>query len=60
MIEGRRKWTLTLIVFGVTATLCFLTKIDQSVYLTVTGWVFTGFVIGNGAEHLIKARNGVK
>lgn len=57
---GGRKFAITLIIFLVTALLTWFGKLDQAVFQMITGWVFTGFVMGNVGEHFIKKNGAVK
>ena len=51
--EENRKYNLTLAIFWVTTGLLLAHLIDQTVWLTVTGWVFTGYVVGNVGQKVL-------
>ena len=53
-----RKFIITLVMFLTTTVLCWFGKVDQSIYLTISGWIFTGYVLGNLGEYFIKKNGG--
>ena len=44
---GGRKFTLVVLVFLVSAVLCWFGKIDQTIFSAITVTLITGFITGN-------------
>lgn len=47
MPEGNRKFNLAMQVFWVANFFRAVSLIDQGAWLTVVGWIFTGYVLVN-------------
>lgn len=56
MIEGKRKYTITLIFVATACALVIFKGLNPEEWIKYTAYVVLGYFGGNSAEHLIKSK----